>query len=415
MDMAGMNEKEQKLPAKIRENVLAKLDMTRDLEDEEVKNVIEHEIWLAAKKHYISLEERNSIQRGIFNSLRRLDILQELLEDQEITEIMVNGADDIFVEKHGKLSRWDISFSAKERLEDVIQQIVSGCNRMVNETNPIVDARLEDGSRVNIVLAPVALNGPILTIRKFSKKPYTMETLVEFGSLSEETAYVLKKLVESKYNIFISGGTGSGKTTFLNALSSCIPRDERIITIEDSAELRLSNVQNLVSLEARNANIEGKNEITIRELIKTALRMRPDRIILGEVRDGAAVDLISAFDTGHDGSLSTGHGNNSKDMLARLETLFLMGLELPLLAVRKQIASAIDIMVHLGRLRDKSRHVLEISEVIETETGPDISVLYKFQEKGEENGIILGELVRTGQGLKNRGKLERAGIVLDEI
>lgn len=412
-----MEEKEigQTLSVKIRENVLSKLDMTRDLEDEEVKHIIEHEIWLAVKKHYISLEERNSIKRGIFNSLRRLDILQELLEDREITEIMVNGAKDIFVEKHGKLFRWDASFSAKERLEDVIQQIVSGCNRMVNETNPIVDARLEDGSRVNIVLAPVALNGPILTIRKFSKEPYTMETLVKLGSLSEETAYILKKLVQSKYNIFISGGTGSGKTTFLNALSSCIPEDERIITIEDSAELRLSNIQNLVSLEARNANIEGKNEITIRELIKTALRMRPDRIILGEVRDGAAVDLISAFDTGHDGSLSTGHGNSSKDMLGRLETLFLMGLELPLLAVRKQIASAIDIMVHLGRLRDKSRRVLEISEVIETETGPDISILYKFREIGEKQGVILGELFRTENKLRNRGKLERAGIVLNEI
>lgn len=272
----NQNKTYQEIRSQIREEVLSKLDMTRELKDEEIKKVIEQEIWLAAKEYYISLKERNTVQREIFNSLRRLDILQELLEEPEITEIMVNGAKDIFVEKKGKLFRWDSSFSTKERLEDVIQQIVSGCNRIVNEANPIVDARLEDGSRVNIVLAPVALNGPILTIRKFSKEPYTIEKLVEVGSLSEEAAYVLKKLVESKYNIFISGGTGSGKTTFLNALSSCIPRDERIITIEDSAELQLSSVQNLVRLEARNANVEGKNEITIRELIKTALRMRPD-------------------------------------------------------------------------------------------------------------------------------------------
>lgn len=411
----------------IREAVLSQLDMTRELEDEEVKNVIIHEIQKVSKNHYISLKEKNFIQREIFNSLRRLDILQELLEDSEVTEIMVNGPENIFVEKHGKLFLWESSFTNKERLKDVVQQIVASCNRIVNEVNPIVDARLSDGSRVNIVLDPVALNGPIITIRKFSKEPFTMEKLVEIGSLTENAADVLKKLVESKYNIFISGGTGSGKTTFLNALSSCIPKDERIITIEDSAELQILGIQNLVRLEARNANVEGKNEITIRDLIKTALRMRPDRIILGEVRDGAAVELMSAFNTGHDGSLSTGHGNSTKDMLARLEALYLMGLELPLVAVRKQIASAIDIMVHLGRLRDKSRHVLEISEVLETEQGPVISVLYHFQEIKEEiepimslkyknaDKKVFGTLVRTKNKLRNREKLERAGLMIDEI
>lgn len=410
--------RDNQIGMQIREAVLARLDMTRELEDEEVKNVIEQEIHAAAKRQYIGLKERNQIQREIFNSLRRLDVLQELLEDGEITEIMVNGPEDIFIEKDGRLSKWNASFTSGERLEDVAQQIVSGCNRVVNEANPIADARLPDGSRVNIVLPPVALNGPVITIRKFSKEPYTMKKLVEIGSISEECAEVLKKLVAAKYNIFISGGTGCGKTTFLNALSSCIPGDERIITIEDSAELQLSGIQNLVSLEARNANVEGKHEITIRELIKTALRMRPDRVILGEVRDGAAVDLISAFNTGHDGSLSTGHGNSTRDMLGRLETLFLMGLELPLLAVRKQIASALDIMVHLGRLRDKSRRVLEISEVLETAQGPEISVLYRFEEKQNEregSQKVQGELIRMGNRLKNRYKLERAGIVLDEI
>lgn len=409
--------RDNQIGIQIREAVLARLDMTRELEDEEVKNVIEQEIHAAAKRCYIGLKERNRIQREIFNSLRRLDVLQELLDDGEITEIMVNGPEDIFIEKDGRLSKWNASFTSGERLEDVAQQIVSGCNRVVNEANPIADARLPDGSRVNIVLPPAALNGPVITIRKFSKEPYTMKKLVEIGSISEECAEVLKKLVAAKYNIFISGGTGCGKTTFLNALSSCIPGDERIITIEDSAELQLSGIQNLVSLEARNANVEGKHEITIRELIKTALRMRPDRVILGEVRDGAAVDLISAFNTGHDGSLSTGHGNSTRDMLGRLETLFLMGLELPLLAVRKQIASAVDIMVHLGRLRDKSRRVLEISEVLETEQGPEISVLYRFEEKRKEEGDdrVQGELIHMGNRLKNRYKLERAGIALDEI
>jgi pilus assembly protein CpaF len=407
--------KNMRIETQIREGVLSQLDMTRELEDEEINDVIERQIQIEAKEHYISIKERNFIRKKIFNSLRRLDVLQELLEDPEVTEIMVNGPEDIFVEKRGALLPYPFSFATKERLEDVVQQIVAGCNRVVNEMNPIADARLSDGSRVNIVMGPVALNGPIITIRKFPKDPFTMKKLIEIGSMTEEVSGVLKKLVESKYNIFISGGTGSGKTTFLNVLSSCIPKDERVITIEDSAELQLSGISNLVRMEARNANLEGKNQVSIRDLIKTALRMRPDRIILGEVRDGAAVDLISAFNTGHDGSISTGHGNSTKDMLGRLETLFLMGLELPLLAVRKQIASAVDIMIHLGRLRDKSRRVLEISEVLETETGPEISVLYEFRETGEIEGRVTGSLVRTENKLINRGKLERAGITVNEI
>jgi len=406
---------DRQLESHIRKEVLQKLDMTRELKDEEIQEIIESQINQEAKEHYISIQGRNKIQKDIFNSLRRLDILQELLEDGDITEIMVNGSDSIFVEKKGCIMPLDTGFSTRERLEDVIQQIVSGCNRIVNEANPIVDARLKDGSRVNVVLAPVALNGPVLTIRKFPETPYTMEQLVQIGSITQEAANVLKSLVKSRYNIFISGGTGSGKTTFLNTLSSFIPSDERIITIEDSAELQLLGIKNLVRLEARMANVEGKNGISIRELIKTALRMRPDRIILGEVRDGAAVDLMAAFNTGHDGSISTGHGNSARDMLGRLETLFLMGLELPLAAVRRQIASAIDIMVHLGRLRDKSRRVLEISEVLETETGAEIIPLYVFQETGERDGRVEGNLVRTQKELCNRGKLIRAGVSVNEI
>jgi len=410
-----MNKPEQEIHAHIREEVLTKLDMTRELADEEIRAAIDSQIMLEAKQRYISLQGRNQIQRDIFNSLRRLDVLQDLLEDEQVTEIMVNGSDNIFVEKGGKLLPLETGFVTKERLEDVIQQMVSGCNRVVNEANPIVDARLDDGSRVNVVLYPVALNGPVITIRKFPKEPFTMEKLVCIGSLTKEAAQTLSVLVKSRYNIFISGGTGSGKTTFLNALSCCIPPDERIITIEDSAELQLLGIPNLVRLEARNPNVEGKNGISIRDLIRTALRMRPNRIILGEVRDGAAVDLISAFNTGHDGSISTGHGNSTKDMLGRLETLFLMGLELPLLAVRKQIASAVDIMVHLGRLRDKSRRVLEISEVLETENGPEISPLYLFEETGEKEGCVLGGLVRTENNLKKREKLIWAGMVLNEV
>ena len=324
---------------------------------------------------------------------------------------MINGPDTIFIEKSGRLMRYPMQFESREKLEDVIQQIVSGCNRVVNEANPIVDARLDNGSRVNIVLAPVALNGPIVTIRRFPDKPISMDDLIRFGSLKEEIAEELADLVRARYNIFISGGTGSGKTTFLNALSAYIPRDERIITIEDNAELQILDLPNLVKLETRNANVEGCREISIRDLIKSSLRMRPDRVIVGEVRGGEAFDMMQAMNTGHDGSMSTGHANSCKDMLSRLENMILMGMELPLSAIRRQIASGIDVVVHLGRLRDRSRRVLEITEIIDNGTDEiGRNVLYRFRETGvDEQGKIIGELFKENE-LICRDKLYAAGI-----
>ena len=397
----------------IRRQVLGQIELSREIEDEEICGIIDSEILKTGKKEYISLAEKQRLRRELFNSMRRLDILQELIEDEEITEIMINGYQNIFIEKRGQLFPCEKEFASKERLEDIIQQIVAKANRIVNETNPIVDARLEDGSRVNVVLAPVAVNGPIVTIRKFPANPITMENLIEMGSVTEEVAAFLQKLVEGCYNIFISGGTGSGKTTFLNVLSNYIPKDERVITIEDSAELQLRDIPNLVSLEVRNANVEGKNEISIEDLLKSALRMRPNRIVLGEVRDGvAAANLIQVMSSGHDGSLSTGHSNSAKDMLNRLETLVLSYHEIPLAAVGKQIASAIDIVIHLGRLRDKSRRVLEITEVEMWKDGDFIlNPLYQFVETGVRDGKVLGELVEVCK-LKNQEKLERAGISL---
>ncbi len=336
-----------------------------------------------------------------------------MVDDAEVTEIMVNGTDEIFIERNGQITGSGMRFESKEKLEDVIQRIAAGCNRTVNEASPIVDARLENGSRVNVVLSPVALNGPILTIRRFPDMPMGMELLKELGSITEEADLFLKKLVRAKYNIFISGGTGSGKTTFLNALSTYIPQDERIITIEDNAELQIKNIPNMVRMETRNANVEGCRPISIRDLIRTSLRMRPDRIIVGEVRGGEAIDMMQCLNTGHDGSMSTGHANSSKDMLSRLETMILMGMELPLAAIRQQIASGLDIIIHLGRLRDKSRKVLEISE-IEGVEGDEIKMrtLYSFQEEGEtENGKVRGALVKKGE-LKDERKLKTAGIVL---
>ncbi len=325
---------------------------------------------------------------------------------------MVNGTDDIFIEKAGQIMNYGMGFESKEKLEDVIQRIVAGCNRVVNEASPIVDARLENGSRVNVVLGPVALNGPILTIRRFPENPIGMEELRKLGSITEEAELFLSKLVKAKYNIFISGGTGSGKTTFLNALSAYIPREERIITIEDNAELQIRNIPNLVRMETRNANVEGCRPINIRDLIRTSLRMRPDRIIVGEVRGGEAIDMMQCLNTGHDGSMSTGHANSSRDMLSRLETMILMGMELPLAAVRQQIAAGLDIIVHLGRLRDKSRKVLEIAEVEGVEENEiKIRPLYVFQEEGEENGKVKGRLVKKGE-LKYDGKLKTAGITV---
>jgi len=397
----------------IRNQVIEQLELSREIQDEEVYSIIDKEILRAGKEYYIPLAEKQRMRRELFNSMRRLDILQELVEDDEITEIMVNGYQNIFVEKGGQLFPCEKEFVSKERLEDIIQQIVAKANRIVNETNPIVDARLEDGSRVNVVLAPVAINGPIVTIRKFPANPITMSDLIKMNSITEEAAKFLQKLVQGGYNIFISGGTGSGKTTFFSILSNYIPREERVITIEDSAELQLRDIPNLVSLEVRNANVEGKNEVTIEDLLKSALRMRPDRIVLGEVRDGvAAANLIQIMSSGHDGSISTGHSNSAKDMLNRLETLVLSYHEIPLAAVGKQIASAIDIVIHVGRLRDKSRRVLEITEVEKWENGDFVlNPLYQFVENGTKDGKVSGELVAVCK-LKGQEKLKRAGITI---
>ena len=390
--------------------VLDRLDLTRDVEDEELSELIHEVLKEAASEEYLPLQEQIRLSRQLFHSFRKLDILQELVEDETITEIMINGTEDIFLERNGRLIRSDRRFLSEEKLEDVIQQIVAGTNRYVNELSPIVDARLEDGSRVNVVLKPVALNGPIMTIRKFPKETVTMQQLIEWGSVTDEVVEFLKMLVKSKYNIFVSGGTGSGKTTFLNALSDYIPKDERIITIEDNAELQIKGVPNLVRLEARNANLEGEGAITIRDLIKSALRMRPDRIIVGEVRGEETVDMISsAMLNGHSGSMSTGHANNPADMLHRLETMMMMGIDLPLVAIQRQIASAIDIIIHLGRLRDKSRKVLEIAEVLGYEEGRiQMQTLYEFREEGMKHEKVQGTLVKVEE-LVQRDKLLAAG------
>lgn len=389
--------------------ILDELDLSKEVEDEELTRIIYRVLREAESREYLPLNVKTALGRELFNAFRKLDLLEEFLEDDEITEVMINGTQNIFYEKKGRIFQSDKRFLSKEKLEDVIQQIVAGANRLVNEASPIVDARLADGARVNVVLAPIALNGPIVTIRKFPTESITMKQLIAWNSISEEVAEFLALLVESGYNIFISGGTGSGKTTFLNALSQYIPKDERIITIEDNAELRILDVPNLVSLEARNANVEGTGEVTIRQLIKSALRMRPDRIIVGEVRSAEAIDMLQALNTGHDGSLSTGHANSPEDMLSRLETMVLMGMELPLTAIRRQIASGIDVIVHLGRLRDKSRKLLEVSEVMDYREGEiHLQTVYRYEETGEENGKIQGVWEKKGE-LKHTGKLLAAG------
>lgn len=381
----------------LKTRVLERMDFSRELPDTELQEMIVREMASNSGVSSLSLKERIILEQRVFNSLRKLDILQELIEDDGITEIMVNGPNSIFYEKQGKFYKYPYCFSSEEKLQDVIQQIVGRHNRVVNMTTPIVDTRLEDGSRVNIVLNPVAIDGSAISIRKFSKKPMDMEMLIERGTLSREAADFLKKLVEAKYNLFISGGTSSGKTTFLNALSAFIPAEERIITIEDSAELQLQGISNFVRLETRNSTTEGVKEITARELIHTALRMRPDRIIVGECRGEEALDMLQAMNTGHDGSLSTGHANSSQDMLNRLETMVLMGMDLPLAAVRQQIASAIDILIHLEKGRDKKRRVVEISEVLGVENGAIcLNRLYTFEEK----------LIKKGE-IKHREKLFR--------
>ncbi|MCI9438512.1 MAG: CpaF family protein [Lachnospiraceae bacterium] len=387
------------------------MDFVKDYTDAEVEDTIDEVILEEKSLAVWPVEMRRQLKKELFDSLRRLDILQIFVEDSSVTEIMINGKDHIFVEQNGRLRELEIGFESTEKLQDVIQQIVAGCNRVVNEASPIVDARLPDGSRVNIVMNPIALNGPIVTIRRFPDKPITMERLLEIQSISSEAADFLKKLVKSKYNIFISGGTGSGKTTFLNVLSHYIPAEERVITIEDSAELQLQGLPNLVQLETRNSNVEGCREITIRELIRSSLRMRPDRIVVGEVRGAEALDMLQAMNTGHDGSMSTGHANSGRDMLARLENMVLMGMELPLAAIRQQIASGVDLIVHLGRLRDKSRKVLEITELTGCENQEiQLNPLFLFEETGEDkDGHVLGKLERKGV-LMHGHKLKAAGL-----
>ena len=395
----------------IRTKVMQTIDLSGDIEDDQVRGVIDTCILEYSLEKPLSVRDKVEIKRDLFNSLRRLDVLSDMLDDDSITEIMINGADNIFIERAGRLCRYDRTFESEERLKSVIQHIVAECNRLVNESSPIVDARLKDGSRVNVVLPPVSLGGCVMTIRKFPKEGMTMERLLQLGSITTEVAEFLRKLVVSGYNIIVSGGTGAGKTTFLNALSGYIPHDERIVTIEDSAELQLTGIDNLVSLESRSANVEGENAVSIRDLIKTSLRMRPSRIIVGEVRDAAAIDMLTAMNTGHDGSLSTGHANSSRDMLTRLETMVLMGADMPVLAIRQQIASAVDIIIQLGRLRDKSRRCLEICEVIGLEGGEFVvNKLFEFRERGLEDGRIVGTLEKIND-LHNTAKLMSAGFI----
>lgn len=401
----------QSLRERLKMRVTSELDLTREMADEDIARMIDWCIAEETKGQYVPLKEKVGLRVELFNSLRRLDVLTELLEDESVTEIMVNSVSDIFVERGGTLTRFDKGFSSEERLEAVIQHIVGDCNRRINAANPIVDARLVDGSRVCVVTRPISLGGPIITIRRFPKQRINMEKLIAMGSLDAGVAAVLQIFVQAGYNIFISGGTGSGKTTMLNALSDFVPKDARIVTIEDSAELQIQGVENLVRLEARMANLEGENEITIRDLIKASLRLRPDRIIVGEVRDAAAIDMLQAMNSGHDGSLSTGHANSAEDMLARLETMVLMNMEIPLLAVRRQIASAVDIVIHVSRLRDKSRKVIQICEVKGMEQGEiKLNTLFEFRECGTRNGKVQGMFHKV-HDLMHLEKLQSAGLM----
>lgn len=395
----------------IRKRIMSELDLSRDLSDDEVGRLIDRCILEETAGMRVPIKEKVRLKTELFNSLRRLDILTEYLEDENISEIMINGYRDIFLERGGRLERANRVFESEEKLMSVIQQIVAGCNRRINDANPIVDARLEDGSRVNIVMQPVSLTGPVVTVRRFPSKPFDMEKLIALGAIDRPVAHILELLVRAGYNMFISGGTGSGKTTFLNALSGFIPRDERVITIEDSAELQIRGIKNLVRLEARPANVEGNHAVDVRDLIKTSLRMRPDRIIVGEVRDQAAIDMLAAMNTGHDGSLSTGHANSCEDMLKRLETMVLMGLDIPLAAVQQQIASAVDIIIHLTRMRDKSRRVSKICEVVGMKNGEiEINTLFEFRECGTSGERLLGSLQKV-HDLMQVEKLSRTGLL----
>jgi pilus assembly protein CpaF len=408
-----MNQEEKfNLCMELKNVVKQRLDISKDHTDDEIEEIITAVVFEKSRQSYLSPSQMRETVEYIFNSFRRLDILQPLIEDNTITEIMVNGPDTIFIERNGMVTQHDNRFESAQKLEDVIRNIVSAVNREVNESSPIVDARLKDGSRVNVVLAPIALNGPILTIRKFPEKPMTIDQLINYGSLTKETKEILERMVKAKYNIFISGGTGSGKTTFLNALSNFIPRDERIVTIEDSAELQIVHVDNIVKLETRNANTMGEGQITIKDLIKSSLRMRPERIIVGEVRGAEALDMLQAMNTGHDGSLSTGHANSAVDMLSRLETMVLSGASLPLAAIRQQIASALDIIIHLSRMRDKSRRTVEITEVVGYKNEEMLlNPLFIFEEEGEtKDGKIIGSLKRTKNEMVHKHKLKLAGL-----
>ncbi|CAM3268386.1 CpaF family protein [Paenibacillus lupini] len=398
----------------LKNRIKERLDYSGAVSDEQLTAIVEQTVFAWSSSHPLTASELASLVRRLFHSFRGLDILQPLMDDPTVTEIMINHHAEIFIERSGKLSLLPVAFESRERLEDLIQSIVASVNRVVNESSPIVDARLKDGSRVHIVLPPIALRGPAMTIRKFPERPLSMNELVQNGALTQEAAAFLQLLTKAQYNIFISGGTGTGKTTFLNALSQYIPSDERLVTIEDSAELQIRSVPNLVSLETRNANTEGKGEIPIRELIRASLRMRPNRIIVGEVRGGEALDMLAAMNTGHAGSMSTGHSNGPRDMMSRLETMVMSAADMPVQAIRKQIASALDIVIHLSRFRDRSRRVTEICEVVGLEEG-EIATrpLFQFEEAGEEEGKVIGSLKRTANKLQHTEKLTMAGLSME--
>ena len=416
----------QNLKQQLQETVRQRMDMSSELSDAQIGEIIDSVIMEKSREVYMSAVTKLTLRQELFNAIRRLDLLQELIDDKTVTEIMVNGADAIFYERDGRIYTWDRHFESREKLEDVIQQIVSRSNRQVNESIPIVDARLKDGSRVNVVLDPVALNGPILTIRKFPEEAITMEDLIRWESISQEAAEYLKVLVKAGYNIFISGATSTGKTTFLNVLADYIPKTERVITIEDSAELQIHGIENLVRMEVRQADGDGVSNVTLRDLIRTSLRMRPDRIIVGEVRGEEALDMIQSMNTGHDGSLSTGHANSPQDMLSRLETMALFASDIAIQAIRKQIASSIDIIVQRERLRDRSRRVTAIAEVLDcTEDAYILNPIFEFHEQdnlvmesssyGDIPERVVGQLVRTGYHLMHRRKLHAAALESAEI
>jgi len=412
-----LSDREKEIARTIRKRLLEELEYEGDASDEKIEDMVSGALSDEMKNNFLPYHRRVLLGQEIFNSLRKLDILQGLIDNPVVTEIMVNGPGNIFVEENGRIRKLAQQFESEEKLKNIIQMVVAKCNRVVNDMSPIVDARLDNGSRVNVVLNPVALNGPILTIRKFPEKPFDMQKLIEIGAVSQEVSGFLKNLVIAGYNILVSGGTGSGKTTFLNALSGYIPKDERIITIEDSAELQLLGIDNLIRMETKNANTEMGRAITIRDLIKASLRMRPDRIIVGEVRGEEAMDMIcSAMNCGHDGSMSTVHSNSAEDTLLRVETMILMAAQIPVQAIRRQISSGVDIIIHLGRIRDKSRKVLEIVEIAEMD-GEHIKVnpLFKFQESGQsESGKVLGNLVKVGE-LRNVAKIQAAGLRITEF